>query len=210
MASMTVMPREEYEWTVDDLDRLPDDGLQYELRDGMLLVSPAPILRHQLASGRLFILLAEACPVRLQTFFAPVDWQPDLLTSLQPDLLVVRKEDIEIKNITRPLVLAVEIRGGSNRSGHEIPAAIGAHAVQKILDARATERAFERANHRVMRVRRQIDIAAFAAWLQQKHVSLRSSMIALCVERLSRNGRRRTSSASSRWERQRRLPCRRA
>jgi Uma2 family endonuclease len=115
MTAMPVMPHEFRDWTVEDLERIPDDGLQYELLDGMLLVSPAPILRHQLASGRLFILLAEACPAGLQTFFAPVDWQPDLLTSLQPDLLVVRKEDIEIKNITRPLVLAVEVLSPSTR-----------------------------------------------------------------------------------------------
>lgn len=33
MNTMTVMPREG-EWTVDDLDVLPEDGLQYELVDG--------------------------------------------------------------------------------------------------------------------------------------------------------------------------------
>ena len=38
-----VMPRTGEEWTVDDLDHLPDDGLQYELLDGLLLVSPAPV-----------------------------------------------------------------------------------------------------------------------------------------------------------------------
>ena len=32
MGSMTVMPRESRDWTVEDLDLLPDDGLQYELR----------------------------------------------------------------------------------------------------------------------------------------------------------------------------------
>jgi hypothetical protein len=31
---MTVMPRQSYDWTVDDLESLPDDGLQYELLDG--------------------------------------------------------------------------------------------------------------------------------------------------------------------------------
>ena len=37
------MPRDSYDWTVDDLDQVPDDGLQYELLDGMLLVTPAPV-----------------------------------------------------------------------------------------------------------------------------------------------------------------------
>src|SRR5699024_966123 len=40
MGVMTMMPRTGEEWTVDDLDRLPDDGLQYELLDGLLLVTP--------------------------------------------------------------------------------------------------------------------------------------------------------------------------
>jgi Uma2 family endonuclease len=115
MTDMPVMPREEYEWTVDDLDRLPDDGLQYELLDGILLVSPAPMLRHQRAAGRLFLLLTSACPVELEAYFAPVDWRPDQRTSLQPDLLVVRKQDLEERNLTKPLVLAVEVLSPSSR-----------------------------------------------------------------------------------------------
>ncbi len=115
MTAMPVMPYEFRDWTVDDLARIPDDGLQYELLDGMLLVSPSPAARHQWASGRLFLLLSEGCPAGMKVFFAPLDWQPDPLTSFQPDLLVVRDEDVEIKNITRPLVLAVEILSPSTR-----------------------------------------------------------------------------------------------
>jgi hypothetical protein len=47
MTAMPVMPHEFRDWTVDDLDLLPDDGLQYELLDGLLLVSPSPTKRHQ-------------------------------------------------------------------------------------------------------------------------------------------------------------------
>jgi hypothetical protein len=43
--------------TVDDLDLLPDDGNRYELDDGMLAVSPAPALIHQLVASRLQTLL---------------------------------------------------------------------------------------------------------------------------------------------------------
>jgi len=114
MTAMTVMPREEYEWTVEDLDRLPDDGLQYELLDGILLVSPAPILRHQLVSANLYLLLHHGCPADLVVLYAPVDWRPDLRTSLQPDLLVARRSDLEVRNLTRPLVLAVEILSPSS------------------------------------------------------------------------------------------------
>ncbi|MER7012558.1 hypothetical protein ABT324_14160 [Saccharopolyspora sp. NPDC000359] len=34
--------------TVDDLERLPDDGYRYELVDGRLDVSPAPLSGHPL------------------------------------------------------------------------------------------------------------------------------------------------------------------
>jgi Uma2 family endonuclease len=74
---MAVMPRESYDWTVDDLDDLPDDGLQYELLDGILLVSPAPIPAHQGVVGELYVLIRDACPQHMKVFFAPLDWQPD-------------------------------------------------------------------------------------------------------------------------------------
>ncbi|MEE6282341.1 Uma2 family endonuclease [Georgenia sunbinii] len=112
---MTVMPRAGEEWTVDDLDRLPDDGLQYELLDGLLLVTPAPVLAHQRAIGNLHLLLRATCPPGYEVFLSPVDWRPDLRTSLQPDLLVVRNEDVEVANITAPLVLAVEVLSPSTR-----------------------------------------------------------------------------------------------
>lgn len=115
MGVMTAMPRTGEEWTVDDLDRLPDDGLQYELLDGLLVVTPAPVLLHQRAVGNLHLVLRQACPPGLEVFFSPVDWRPDVQTSLQPDLLVVRTEDVAVKNFTVPLVLAVEVLSPSTR-----------------------------------------------------------------------------------------------
>ena len=49
---MTVMPRD-HEWTVADLANTPDDGLRYELVDGVLLVSAAPSNVHQIVLGEL-------------------------------------------------------------------------------------------------------------------------------------------------------------
>jgi Uma2 family endonuclease len=115
MAVMTVMPRDSRAWTVDDLDQLPDDGLQYELLDGVLLVSPAPVKKHQAATGELFAILRAACPPTLRTYFAPLDWRPDQCTSLQPDVLVIQRGDLDAKNVTEVLTLAVEVLSPSTR-----------------------------------------------------------------------------------------------
>jgi Uma2 family endonuclease len=115
MSVMPVMPRDSREWTVDDLASLPDDGLQYELLDGILLVSPAPIKIHQIISARMYESLRPACPDELLVLFAPFDWRPDRRTSLQPDLIVVRNENY-YESSTDTLLLAVEILSPSTRS----------------------------------------------------------------------------------------------
>ncbi|MCK0111657.1 Uma2 family endonuclease [Ornithinimicrobium sp. F0845] len=109
MGVMTALPRVVGEWTVDDVDRLPDDGLQYELLDGVLLVTPAPTMWHQRATGNIFVRLRDACPPGFEVFFAPLDWRPDRLTSLQPDVLVVRNEEVREGDIGAAMVLAVEV-----------------------------------------------------------------------------------------------------
>jgi Uma2 family endonuclease len=44
-------------WTIDELDRLPDDGNRYEVLDGELLVTPAPSDFHQDIVDRLSLRL---------------------------------------------------------------------------------------------------------------------------------------------------------
>lgn len=102
-------------WTAADLDTLPDDGLRYEVIDGTLIVTPAPLPFHQVALGRLFTALQSARPPGLAVLFAPVDWRPDGLTSVQPDLLVVRSADITHKRLTGTPVLLVEVGSPSSR-----------------------------------------------------------------------------------------------
>ena len=103
------------DWTVDDLDRLPDDGMQYELLDGTLLVSPGPVVIHQRVISRLHLRLAPGCPADAEIFFSPLDWRPDSHTSLQPDLLIATKADQGENNLTLPLLLAVEVLSPSTR-----------------------------------------------------------------------------------------------
>ena len=97
------------EWTNEALETLPDNGLRYEILDGTLLVTPAPTPRHQTVVLELAVLLRLACPPDHQVFVAPLDWQPDGRTSLEPDLLVVRRDRIGEKNITQPPSLVVEV-----------------------------------------------------------------------------------------------------
>lgn len=115
MHVMPVMPRNG-NWTVEDLDQLPDDGLQYELADGVLLVTPSPRPGHQRASMRLTAVLLAACPPELELFAAPFDFRPTPTTSLQPDLLVVRRADVSEEAFTGTPLLVVEILSPSTRA----------------------------------------------------------------------------------------------
>ena len=51
--------------TYDDLQAMPDDGHRYELVDGVLIVTPAPVRLHQRAVARLLALLMAAAGVVL-------------------------------------------------------------------------------------------------------------------------------------------------
>jgi Uma2 family endonuclease len=104
------------EWTVDDLAALPDDGMRYELVDGVLLVTPAPFAPHQAAVVGLAFALRSACPPALQVFVAPIDYQPERHTSLQLDVLVVRRADVRPRSpLTIAPLLAVEVLSRSTR-----------------------------------------------------------------------------------------------
>ena len=107
-------PEQVGEWSLELLDQLPDDNLRYELLDGTLLVSPAPVVRHQAAVAEMHLLLRAACPADHYVFFAPTDWRPDGRTSLEPDLLVVRRDRIGEQNIVEALALVVEVLSPSS------------------------------------------------------------------------------------------------
>lgn len=114
MTTVTVLPRSR-PLTYADLESMPDDGHRYELLDGALIVTPAPRPRHQTALGALYVLLTAACPDDLKVFFAPIDVLLADDTALQPDLLVVRREDVAERNIPAVPVLAVEVLSPSTR-----------------------------------------------------------------------------------------------
>jgi Uma2 family endonuclease len=99
-------------FTVAELDRMPDDGRRYELLDGVLIVSPRPTTTHQVVAGRLYGILSAACPEDLCVVPEPaVELGPQ--TEFDPDLVVVRMDQIGGAKFTQPPLLAVEIRSPS-------------------------------------------------------------------------------------------------
>ena len=98
-----------------DLDRIPDDGHRYELIEGVLVMTPAPSVTHQIVVANLYRLLFAGCPPELQVLFAPLDvvLSPD--TVLEPDLLVAPKVDFTDRDLPKAPLLAVEVLSRSTR-----------------------------------------------------------------------------------------------
>jgi Uma2 family endonuclease len=79
--------------TYEDYCALPDDGKRYEVLDGVLVVSPAPVPRHQGVSLRLAALLERyARTNRLgRVYAAPIDVLLSRTTICQPDIVFVAR-----------------------------------------------------------------------------------------------------------------------
>jgi Uma2 family endonuclease len=98
-----------------DLDRMPDDGRRHELIDGVLLVTPAPVPRHQFVSAAMYRTLFAACPPGLAVLYAPVDVVLADDTVVEPDLLVAPRDAFSDRDLPGPPLLAVEILSPSTR-----------------------------------------------------------------------------------------------
>lgn len=98
-----------------ELDALPDDGRRHELIDGVLVVTPAPLIRHQRAVIRLISILQAGLPPELELFPAPVDVALADDTVVQPDLLVAPRSQFTERDLPGPPLLAVEVLSPSTR-----------------------------------------------------------------------------------------------
>lgn len=85
------MPMLKRQWTIDDLEDLPDDGNRYEIIDGELFVTPAPSYRHQEAVGQLYRLLTGyLAKERIgHTYLSPADIIFSPKRVVQPDVFVI-------------------------------------------------------------------------------------------------------------------------
>lgn len=103
-------------YTVDDLDRFPDDGNRYELLDGVLLVTPAPRAVHQIVAFRIAKMLGNGVGAHAYVV-GPGAISVPPGTQLQPDTLVYPsrfKPDTDWAKVTEHW-LAVEVLSLSSR-----------------------------------------------------------------------------------------------
>jgi Uma2 family endonuclease len=92
-------PPAQGEWTYEDWLKLPDDGYRYEVIDGVLYVSPPPLIRHQRTSIRFetrFMDFLKLHPLG-EILHAPVGVRlPNQPVPFQPDIVFVRAERLGI------------------------------------------------------------------------------------------------------------------
>jgi Uma2 family endonuclease len=104
-------------FTVDEVDAFPADGNRYELLDGILFVTPAPLPGHEEVVLRLLMLLALHLRPWPDVHLAPqseVVLRPD--HKLQPDLQIYRAERIPPSwSAVDDRWLAVEVASPSTR-----------------------------------------------------------------------------------------------
>lgn len=115
LAPLSVAHEQAAPLTYDDLRELPDDGHRYELLDGYLLVTPSPNIAHQTAVGALIVLLRAAAGPEHLVLPAPTDWRVDERNVFEPDVLVVRRDEVGELRLDRPPLLAVEVLSPSTR-----------------------------------------------------------------------------------------------
>lgn len=105
-------------FTVEDVLAMPEDGLRYELFDGMLIVNPPPIVGHQIALARLLALLDTRAHPGWLVLPAPVGWRPGLQRWFEPDLVVF--DDFpgapELPHLVNPPALVVEVLSPRTRA----------------------------------------------------------------------------------------------
>src|SRR6185436_8517039 len=112
-------------FTYDDYLRLPEDGPRYELIEGELLMTPAPLIGHQRLSSRLHTRIGHFVEKEGlgELFAAPTDVYLSQTNVVQPDLLFVATEHFD--RIVRACIhgapdLVIEILSDGTRQRDEV------------------------------------------------------------------------------------------
>ncbi len=107
-------------WTYEDYRRLPEDGIRYEVIEGVLHMSPAPRIKHQsvevnlITCFRNFVKRKKAGVVLCAPTDVILSW---FATPVQPDIIFIRKERRSIvkeERVEGPPDIVVEILSPSN------------------------------------------------------------------------------------------------
>ena len=113
LANWVPGPRQGH-WTYEAYAALPDDGLRYEIMQGVLVMTPAPEPGHQGISMEISFCLYEQIisKNRGKVFAAPIDVVLSKKEVVQPDVLVILNEHldrVQKKRIVGAPDLVVEI-----------------------------------------------------------------------------------------------------
>ena len=108
-------------WTYDDYAALPDDGQQYEIVNGVLLMAPAPTPEHQSITVRIAYYLFPHIDLAGigKLFTAPIDVDLGPKNMFQPDLVVILNAHLSrlaAKKIIGAPDLAVEVASPSTET----------------------------------------------------------------------------------------------
>lgn len=113
-------PPEQGAWTYADWLKLPNDGYTYEIIDGVLHMSPPPLIDHQRASRDLSQALVHYVKKHQlgEVLFAPVGVRlPGQPVPVEPDILFIQRVRLDIigkKYVEGAPDLVVEILSPSN------------------------------------------------------------------------------------------------
>ncbi len=106
--------------TLEEWEALPEDSVnKLEVAEGMLVMSPRPLIRHQLAGMRLGVLFGAQLPADLVGVTdAEVLLSHEPLTIRAPDVIVVRTDLVDAdvaRRTAADVLLAVEILSTGSR-----------------------------------------------------------------------------------------------
>jgi len=110
--------------TYEDYLELPDDGKQYELIEGELVLNPTPITRHQWIVGNIYHAIRDYLDDHDigKAFMAPLDVVLAGDVALQPDVMVILRGRFPIiakKNIQGAPNIVVEVLSEGTRKWDE-------------------------------------------------------------------------------------------
>jgi Uma2 family endonuclease len=108
-------------WTYEDYAAIPEDGHRYEVIEGVLYMSPAPIPRHQKIVKELlyYLKLFVELPELGEVYIGPVDVELGYRNVVQPDVFVLLNEHFDLETETRIVGapdLAIEVASPSTAS----------------------------------------------------------------------------------------------